>query len=474
MTQKRALVWLRNDLRIADNPALLAATGRAVSVLAVYIHETDPRLRPIGAASAWWIHNSLDALKRSLGSRGIDLQILQGQAGQLIAELVRARAIDAVYWSRRYDLAGRSIDAEIKMALRDEGVDVQSFNGCLLVEPWQQLTAQNKPYSVFTPFWNALRKKAIATPHPAPAVYAAQPAPRPDASSAQAPNWTTKLTSIWKIGEGAAEDKLSSFLETASGYDTGRDFPDRPATSRLSAHLRFGEIGPRQVWHAALSHAHRYPEHHASVMKFLSELAWREFNYHQLFYRADISQYPMQPRVDVIWRQDEQAFTAWCQGRTGYPLVDAGMRELWQTGYMHNRVRMVAASFLTKNLLLDWRDGERWFWDCLIDADPASNPGNWQWVSGTGLDAAPWFRIFNPVLQSERFDPSGAYIRRWVPELAALPDTWLHRPFAAPTAVLQSAGVILGNTYSHPIVDLAASRRRALDAFSSAADTLED
>ncbi|WP_323013036.1 deoxyribodipyrimidine photo-lyase [Devosia sp.] len=465
LTQKSVLVWFRSDLRTSDNPALEAALATGKPVLAIYIHETDAALRRPGGASSWWLEKSLDGLALSLGDIGVPLNLREGQAGELIAQMVQEDGVDAVYWNRRYDPAGRAIDARIKSALRDGDVEAQSFNAALLVEPWDLLTGQNKPYAVFTPFWNALRKKPIARPGPAPAARPARLNRQKSDRSVAFPKWTTKLEPLWEVGERAAQDRLILFLDTVGGYDASRDFPARAATSQLSPHLRFGEIGPRQVWHGAMAHAHRHPGCQGAVMKFLSELAWRDFNYHQLFHRDDISRHPMQPHFAAMaWRRDPGAFEAWCRGRTGYPIIDAGMRELWQTGYMHNRVRMLAASFLAKNLLLDWRQGEEWFWDCLVDADPASNPGNWQWVSGSGLDAAPWFRIFNPVLQGERFDPAGAYVHRWVPEIAGLPDEFLHRPFEAPSGVLEASGVVLGHSYPHPIVNLPASRRRALDA----------
>ena len=465
LIENSVLIWFRNDLRIFDNPALLAAIGTGRPVLAAYVHETDAELRRPGGAATWWLNKSLDALALSLRGLGIPLRVLSGQAFRHIGQMVEEDAVGAVYWNRRYDPAGRTVDAQIKSDLRERNLDAQSFNAGLLVEPWELATAQNRPYAVFTPFWNALRKAAIARPGPAPAALRARLDPQAREVSSPAPAWANKLEAVWKVGEQAAQDRLVSFLESVAGYDWRRDYPDRSATSRLSPHLRFGEIGPRQIWHAALSHAHRHPDCHAAIMKFLSELAWRDFNYHQLFHRADISQHPMQPQFTAMqWREDDAAFDAWCTGKTGYPIIDAGMRELWQTGYMHNRVRMLTASFLAKNLLLDWRRGEQWFWDCLVDADPASNPGNWQWVSGSGLDAAPWFRIFNPVLQGEKFDPSGVYVRQWLPQIAALPDEWLHRPFEAPSAVLEAAGIVPGDTYPHPIVDLPNSRRRALDA----------
>lgn len=466
MDRKTALVWLRNDLRIEDNPALFAALRRGQRLLAVYIHETDPGIREVTGAARWWLHRSLNALASALATMGIELRVEAGISSEIIARTVNEEQAGAVYWNRRYGVPERNLDACIKTEMRDLGVEVESFNASLLVEPWEMATGQGKSFSVFTPFWNALRRRQIAQPAPIPGNGEYRPlnTPRFDGNY-HVPTWARKLEGNWPIGEEGARARLGAFLERISGYETARDLPGQQATSLLAPHLRFGEIGPRQVWHTALAAAHRCPELTISVEKFLSELAWREFNHHLNYHRENIAETPMQPRfAGMEWRQSETDFDHWCAGMTGFPLVDAGMRELWQTGYMHNRVRMITASLLTKNLLIDWRRGERWFWDCLVDADGANNPANWQWVAGSGLDAAPWFRIFNPITQGERFDPEGHYTRQWVPELAALPDKWIHRPHAAPSDVLQAADVVLGETYPHPIVDLAASRKRALEA----------
>ncbi|WP_421760172.1 cryptochrome/photolyase family protein [Devosia sp.] len=459
-----ALVWLRNDLRIADNPALVAglAHGR---VVALHVEATDETLRRRGSASRWWLNRSLRALAVDLADIGVRLVTAEGESEEIAFETLRAHGADALFWNRRYGPAEREIDAAIKLRGRSEGIAVESFPGSVLVEPFDIATGSGGPYSVFTPFWKTLRTRNIAAPRSAPS---AAPPISPDAvdTGYRTPTWATKFDEHWQPGERAALARLHSFLEhQLAGYADQRDFPTHSVTSQLSPHLAFGEISPRQIWHSAQSVAHSRPEAAAAVDKFLSELAWRDFNYTQYFHRTDIANVPMQERFSRLsWREDDAALAAWKQGRTGFPIVDAGMRELWATGTMHNRVRMLVASLVCKNLLLDWRLGEQWFWDTLVDADPASNPGNWQWVAGSGLDASPFFRIFNPVTQGERFDADGRYVRRWVPELALLPNEWLHEPFEAPPAVLRAAGVDLEANYPAPIVDLKMSRERALEA----------
>lgn len=464
-----ALVWLRNDLRLADNPALAAACRSHDRVIALYVHETDDALRPMGAAARWWLHRSLTGLGEKLAEIGVDLQVQTGVANTVLSDAVRATGASAVHWNRRYGPAERALDAAIKSALRAGNIDVHSHPGNVLIEPWLIQTGQDKPYSVFTPFWKTLRDMHIAKP---------LPAPKPDATLAQngnvdgdyrAPHWSRKFERYWSVGEQAAMERLTEFLdEKVADYPEGRDFPGRDVTSRLSPHLRFGEISARQIWHAAQTFAHAHPAKAGAIDKFLSELAWRDFSYHQFYHREDIAQVPMQAKfAGLDWRSAPAQSEAWGKGRTGIPIVDAGMRELWETGYMHNRVRMLVASFLSKNLLIDWREGERWFWDCLVDADEANNPASWQWVAGSGLDAAPYFRIFNPVTQGERFDGAGDYVRHWVPELARLPHQHIHAPHEAPKDILMAAGILPGETYPEPIADLKATRQRALDAFSA-------
>ncbi|HEY8577285.1 MAG TPA: deoxyribodipyrimidine photo-lyase [Devosia sp.] len=463
-----SLVWLRNDLRLADNPALFAAHQGGGEVLALYVHEAGSAVRAPGAAARWWLHHSLNALGKDLAEIGIKLLIRQGEAASVVCEVAREHGASQVFWNRRYAPAEREIDASVKTTLKEGGVDAHSFPGNVLVEPWEIATGQGKPYSVYTPFWKNLRNMHIPVPLGRPAAQGLLAYAEPD-SGYQAPKWSVKLKPYWSIGEQAAALALTRFLdENLSDYPQGRDFPRREATSRLSPHLRFGEISVRQLWHTAQALAHADHRKQELVDKFLSELAWRDFNYHQLYHRTDIATAPMQPKYAAMpWRVAARDLAAWQQGRTGIPLVDAGMREMWETGFMQNRVRMLTASLLTKNLLVDWRQGEQWFWDCLIDADIANNPANWQWVAGSGMDASPYFRIFNPVTQGERFDAEGDYVRRWVPELDELPDPWIHQPWAAPGDVLAKAGVQLGSTYPLPIVDLKQSRQRALDAVRS-------
>lgn len=459
-----AIAWLRNDLRVADNPALSAAVRSGDTALAVYIHETTQGVRSTGAAARWWLHQSLVILGEDLAERGIELVVLAGNAAKLLPALVADRSATSVFWNRRYAPGEREADAAIKERLKQDGVTAESFAANLLVEPWDIATGQGKPYSVFTPFWKTLRDMPITAPMRRPDAGESVRAGKVDADY-RAPKWSDKLAPHWSIGEAAAQHRLTDFLDDQlEHYAEGRDFPGKTATSLLSPHLRFGEISARQVWHAAQAVAHADHRQQAAVDKFLSELAWRDFSYHQLYHRADIATVPMQPKyTDMDWRQSKAELAAWQQGRTGLPVVDAGMRELWETGYMQNRVRMLVASLLAKNLLIDWRLGEQWFWDCLVDADVANNPASWQWVAGSGLDASPYFRIFNPVVQGERFDAAGDYVRRWVPELARLPDAWLHEPSTAPADVLAKAGVTIGRDYPMPIVDLKASRARALE-----------
>jgi deoxyribodipyrimidine photo-lyase len=460
-----SIAWLRNDLRVSDNPALTAAARGGSRAVALYVHEQTDGVRAPGAAARWWLHQSLVALGRDLAERGVELLVRHGDAAKIIDAVIAETGAGYVYWNRRYAAGEREVDTAIKTGLKARGIATESFSANLLVEPWDIATGQGKPYSVFTPFWKTLREREIA-----------QPLRRPDAGKAlrgntvdqeyREPKWAGKLGQHWSIGEDAAQKALQDFLDDRlGGYAEGHDFPEREATSRLSPHLRFGEISARQVWHAAEAVAHADHHKRAAVDKFLSEMAWRDFSYHQLYHRADISAEPMQAKyAGMTWRHAPNEVKAWQHGQTGLPMIDAGMRELWETGYMQNRVRMLVASLLTKNLLIDWRPGEQWFWDCLVDGDVANNPASWQWVAGSGLDAAPYFRIFNPVTQGERFDAGGGYVRRWVPELARLPDEWIHQPWAAPKDALVVAGVRLGETYPRPIVDLRESRGRALEA----------
>jgi len=467
------IVWFRQDLRLADNPALAAAHAAGRPVIPLYVLDGTPGLRPLGGTARWWLDKSLAALGEDLKSIGSRLILRRGEAQAVLQALARETGAGAVFWNRVYDGAGVARDTAIKAALQADGLACESFNAGLLNEPWRVKTGAGGPFKVFTPYWRAAR--ATVEPPEAP--------PRPSSLAAPgqwppgealcswrlhptSPDWSVGFAD-WTPGEAGARAQLHAFLDgPIADYAEGRDFPARPACSRLSPHLHFGEIGPRQVWIAAQGAVARGAVGEIQAEAFLRELGWREFNHHLLFHNPRIPTENFAGGFDAFpWRGDPAALGDWRRGMTGYPIVDAGLRQLWATGWMHNRVRMVAASFLVKHLLIDWREGEAWFWDTLVDADLANNPCNWQWVAGCGADAAPFFRIFNPVLQGQRFDPHGDYVRRWVPELAKLPAKVIHEPWRADGRVLAAAGVKLGVTYPKPIVDHTMARARALEAY---------
>ncbi|HUO53474.1 MAG TPA: deoxyribodipyrimidine photo-lyase [Rhodoblastus sp.] len=464
-----ALVWFRNDLRLSDHPALQAAVASGLPLLCLYILDDEsPGLRPLGGASRWRLDRALAALEGELAQRGATLYFLLGTAETLLPRVAKA-ANARIFWSRRYGGAEIALDTRLKKSLREQGLDVHSANASLLAEPWQITSKAGGAFKVFTPFWRALRPQIDpAPPVPAPAQLAGArwpaeaPPPLPREAldlSPTRPNWAAQFPDP-DAGEAGAQKRLRAFLDQKiASYAAHRDRLGLDATSGLSAHLHFGEISPRQIVAAAAP----LP----GADKFLSELGWREFSHHLLYAHPELSWRNFNPRFDAFpFLRDDAALMAWRRGATGYPIVDAGMRELWTTGFMHNRARMVVASFLTKHLLIDWREGENWFWDTLADADEANNAASWQWVAGCGADAAPYFRIFNPVLQGEKFDPEGAYVRRFCPELSRLPATLIHKPWAAPAAALKHANIRLGETYPSPIVDHSFARRRALDAFA--------
>ena len=433
------IVWLRDDLRLTDNPALTAAADRGPVVLVYLLDDDSPEVRPMGAASRWWLHGSLRSLSTATGDQ---LVLRRGAAETVIPELVVDTGAAAVFWNRRYG-AAREIDARLKSSLRESGLEAQSFQANLLFEPWTVRTGEGNPFRVFTPFWRAAREAAVRAPLPAPQVDWAT-ADSDDLESwallPTHPDWAAGLRESWHPGEEGAHDQLESFATERLADYHRRDEPAVEATSRLSPHLSFGEISPFQIW--ARMHGDLPAAATKNVAKFLSEVGWREFNANILFHSPELAEKNYRPAFDVFpWAEpDPRDLEAWQLGRTGIPIVDAGMRELRRTGYMHNRVRMIVASLLIKNMLIDWRVGEKWFWDCLVDADEASNPGNWQWVAGSGADAAPYFRIFNPMLQADKFDGQQKYIKRWVPEFGT-------------------------DEYPESIVDLAASRREALAAY---------
>lgn len=451
---------MRDDLRLNDNPALHAALqgGRAT---AIFIIETGEGHRLDGGAARWWRAESLARFRRDLDRLGVALRIETGDAEILLPQIADEVGADCVVWNRRYQPVGRRADAAIKAGFATKGLPVTSYPGNALVEPFRLKPKDAPSYSVYGAFAKAIVRHGVDRPIPSdgiPTVRADDPSMGPPVAP-----WEAKLAQNWQIGEAAARNALDRFLGSdIARYPQDRDRPAVDGTSLLSPHLRFGEISAGQIWHSASALAATTGRDTAAIDKFLAELTWRDFNIHLMFHRPDIANIPMREMGDERWRDDPAALDAWKRGQTGFPIIDAGMRQLWQTGFMHNRVRMLTASLLTKNLLIDWRVGERWFWDTLVDADPANNPGNWQWVAGCGMDAAPYFRIFNPVLQGEKFDTDGNYVRRWVPELAAMPSQWIHKPFVAPPMVLATADVVLGETYPRPIIDLLATRQRAL------------
>jgi deoxyribodipyrimidine photo-lyase len=467
--QTPAIVWFRQDLRLSDNPALMAAITTGQPILALYVLDQTGD-RPLGGASRWWLHHSLTALAASLADFGASLILRCGPAQDVLADLVTETGAEAVFWNRAYDPAGIARDTAIKTALATRGVAASSFNSGLLFEPWTVKTGAGGPYKVFTAFWRACLSGPAVPPPLAPPVRIAAASARSDdladwSLRPTRPDWAGGLAEAWTPGEAGAQARLQDFLEgSVADYGEGRDQPAKAGTSRLSPHLHFGEISPRQVWSATQALAGDT----SGAAKFLSEIGWREFSHHLLFHFPHMAGSNLRPAFDAFpWRDDPGELSAWQQGLTGYPIVDAGMRQLWASGWMHNRVRMIAASFLVKDLLADWRQGAAWFWGTLVDADLANNSAGWQWVAGSGADAAPYFRVFNPVLQGETFDPRGDYVRRWVPELARLPPAWIHKPWLAPAPVLSAARVQLGADYPRPIVDHGQARDRALAAFGA-------
>jgi deoxyribodipyrimidine photo-lyase len=470
MAARGAIVWFRQDLRLQDNPALSAALERGGWILPLYIlGDEEEGDWPAGGASRWWLHESLGQFAATLKSRGSRLILRQGPALTVIRSVVRASGADAIYWNRRYEPASIARDTALKQALRELQLSTQSFNGALLAEPWDIRSPAGKHYRVYTAFrrrfLETVQLPALhATPHKLPT-----PESWPKSDTLEALQllpriaWYRAMAEHWQPGEAGGLKRARRFLrKPLAQYSTQRDRPDRDGTSSVSPHLHFGELSVRALWRLGA----RRTEWSQST--FASELIWREFAHHLLYHHPRTPLEPLDGRFErFAWKNSPAARRAWQRGLTGFPIVDAGMRQLWALGWMHNRLRMIVASLLVKNLRQHWLDGARWFWDTLVDGDLAANTMNWQWTAGCGADAAPYFRIFNPVTQGERFDPEGDYVRRWVPELAKMPARYIHAPHAAPAEVLQAANVHIGRSYPAPRVDLKQSREEALAAYQA-------
>jgi len=475
------LVWLRNDLRLADNPALHQAVHDADTVIPVFLWSPDEEgdWAP-GGAHCWWLHESLTSLRDSLRDHGSDLVLRAGGSHTVLQELIEETGAGGVYWNQRHVPALDARDEDLMHHLKSQDLDAKRFAARLLHDPDAIETTTGGPYHVYTPFWRKFNKlleqtRASTPPLPKPSLEETAPSSWPTSHGLEAlklrpeirdgVDWAEGLRSFWTPGEDAAHARLDAFLEDRIGnYDTARNRPDKDGTSRLSPYLHHGELSPRQVWDAV---------HEASpdgidedAESFLREIVWREFSYHLLHHYPETTTEPLKDKfADFPWVENGDALKRWQNGQTGFPIIDAGMRQLYETGWMHNRVRMIVGSFLTKDLRIHWHHGARWFWDTLVDGDLASNTMGWQWAAGSGADAQPFFRIFNPVSQSERHDPNGDYIRRYLPELADLPTTYLHAPWEAPSGALKAAGVSLGQTYPEPMVDHSAAREEALEAY---------
>ncbi|MBK7747470.1 MAG: deoxyribodipyrimidine photo-lyase [Candidatus Obscuribacter sp.] len=482
-SQGSSIVWFRQDLRLADNPALSRALDEGDSVYCVYIHAPieEGRWAP-GGATKVWLNQSLKALQQDLEDKGGRLHIFDVGADSefatsqaVLAAIVKQTQARAIFWNRRYEPAIIERDKEIKSHFKEQGINVETFNSALLKEPWQVKTKEGKPYQVFTPFWRACLNEM----HPDPPLSAPKKLPDNKLHKLQGEvalkklallpqiQWDKGIKDAWVPGEQGALKQLKTFLKDGlANYASDRNRPDIEGVSRLSPHLHFGEISPLTVWYQTKEYVQAHPKLVEAGQCYLREIGWREFSHHLLYHFPDTTTEPLRKEFSHFpWQRNDTHLKAWQKGLTGYPIVDAGMRELWHTGIMHNRVRMIVASFLVKHLLLPWQEGAAWFWDTLVDADLAQNTLGWQWTAGCGADAAPYFRVFNPILQGAKFDPDGDYVRRWVPELAGLDKKYIHTPWEAPPLTLTASGITLGEDYPRPIVDHGQARALALDAF---------
>ena len=470
MSSTPSILWFRKDLRLRDNSALKAAIEAGLPVIPIFIWSPDEAgdWAP-GAASKWWLHQALKSLSEAFKDRGGEFVLREGDSLGQLRDIIEKTGAKRVYWNRRYESPQRELDASIKRQLREDGIEVESFNSSLLNEPHTAATGGGNPYKVYTPYWKKVKDRPI------------EPIAEPDFDSFKFPDtypqtvaldslgllpekqWHRKFDPYWVVSEAAAQERLEKFLSQAvEGYNQARDIPSEDGTSSLSPYLHWGLIGPRQVMHA-LKAKHDLGKEGPQV--YAKEIYWREFAYNVLYHFPKTPAAPLHEKyTDFPWQPDSNALKRWQRGQTGYPIVDAGMRQLYATGWMHNRVRMVVSSLLVKHLLQDWREGASWFWDTLVDADLASNTLGWQWSAGCGADAAPYFRVFNPITQGKKFDAEGEYVKKWVPEIAKLPSKFIHEPWEAPAGILEYAGVELGKDYPEPIIDHKEGRERALAA----------
>ena len=470
-----AIVWFRNDLRLADNPAL-AAASRHQSIVAVFIWSpTEEGHWTPGGASRWWLERALTSLQVQLKDMGNTLLIMSGESGKILLDLAAKFGAKHIYWNRRYEPAIVVRDHGIKKDLMASGLNVETFNGSLIHEPWEVLKKDGTPYQIYTAYWNAgiknctVRKLIQMAPIPRAPQMSGESLNIADLTLGPKVHWDMGLQRLWQPGEISAARLLQDFVEhRLPKYQETRDIPGQMGTSLLSAHLHFGHISPQQLWHAVIEKHGHISSLDAHAKQFLKELIWRDFAANLIFYFPHTDRKPLRGQfANFPWRKSKSHLQAWQSGQTGFPIVDAGMRQLWSCGWMHNRVRMVVASFLVKDLRINWQEGAKWFWDTLVDANLASNTMGWQWAGGCGADAAPYFRIFNPMLQGARFDPEGLYIRTWIPELENLPNRWIHQPWEAPKCVLEEAGVVLGKNYPKPIVDHSLAKIEALLAYDT-------
>ena len=470
MTIIPTIVWHHNDFRLSDNPALHRAAERGpVIPVFVWAPDEEGEWAP-GAAHRWWLHHSLTAFQSDLQDSGCGLVVRKGESLDALQTLVGQTGAAAVFWNERYEPAVRERDLKIEAALRDAGLEVKTFQAALLHDPDEIRTNAGDPYRVFTPFWKKFKAEVtVAAPLLRPVFRASVELPQSpsvdDLDFLPKVDWAGGIREHWTPGESGAHQRLDWFVdEAATKYHENRNRPDVDATSMMSPYLRYGEVSPRQIWHRVLTAR----ANDRGSWSYLRELGWREFSYHLLYHFPHTTTKPLNERfLEFPWADDDDNLVRWQRGRTGYPIVDAGMRQLWHIGWMHNRVRMIVASFLTKDLLIPWQEGARWFWDTLVDGDLANNTQGWQWTAGSGADAQPFFRIFNPVSQGQRFDPEGDYVRKWVPEIRNLPNEYVHRPWEAPADVLDQAGLELGSDYPLPIVDHSDARKSAMSAYES-------